>query len=582
MRSRERLLELSASICVTKNMSLPQTEISQWSDLESRYSELQSRQLTTTNLYSFLIEWSDLLKTVGETATYLQLDSDLNTADPAAQERLSHFYRVTQPATTIADAGLRQKVLALQNPDVPSDATLVLKRMQTDESAYSEKNVQLGAEESDIVAEYHRMTGSLMVDYNNERLTVPQIQHYLQSPDRTIRETAWRAWQRAKMGLAPQLDEIFLKLLSLRRKMAENCGLSHYRDLVWLKYHRYDYTAEDCYKLHESIECEVVPFATELLEQHRRMLSVDRLLPWDFYWKSPVDAAGRPPLRPFETVEQLEEIIHRVFTALDPELGEQFEEFRNGFCDLASRPNKMSHAYCTTFPKRGMPFVLQNVVGSENDVQVTLHEFGHAFHGYASMRSQPLIWNHFSATEFVEVPSQAMEVLAIPYLYKEKGGFYSDLEVKRVREKQVAGVIHLLTWIGFMDSFQHWLYAEAPEKVTIADMDKKATELVSRFMPQTDWSGFPEELRKTWHYNHIFGSPFYYIEYGLSWLGALQLWQQSLVDPVSTMRRYRSALTFGDSKSVPELFRAAGATFAFDRTTVRKTVGFLREQLQLD
>jgi oligoendopeptidase F len=141
-------------------------------------------------------------------------------------------------------------------------------------------------------------------------------------------------------------------------------------------------------------------------------------------------------------------------------------------------------------------------------------------------------------------------------------------------------VVHLLTWIGFMDSFQHWLYSEAPEDVTIADMDKKAAELIARFMPQTDWSNFPNEVGKLWHYNHIFSAPFYYIEYGLSWLGALQLWQQSLVEPAETMRRYRSALTLGDSRSVPELFRAAGATFAFDRQTVRKTVAFLREQLQ--
>jgi oligoendopeptidase F len=111
-------------------------------------------------------------------------------------------------------------------------------------------------------------------------------------------------------------------------------------------------------------------------------------------------------------------------------------------------------------------------------------------------------------------------------------------------------------------------------------MDRKATELIARFMPQTDWRDFPNELKKLWHYNHIFGVPFYYIEYGLSWLGALQLWERSLVEPADTVRRYRSALALGDSRSVPELFQAAGATFAFDRQTVRNTVTFLSEQLR--
>jgi len=561
-------------------MALPETQISQWCDLQTRYVELQARGLTSANVYPFLVDWSELLKTVAETGTFLQLASDLNTTDQAAQERLSHFYRVTQPAATIADAGLRRKVLAVQKPDIPNEAVLVLRRMQTDEAAYREENVQIDAEESDTVAQYNRMTGSQMVDHNGERVTIPQVQRHLQDPDRDVRESAWRAWQKAKLQLAPQLDELFLKLLSLRRTLARNCALNNYRDFVWLKFHRYDYSPEDCYKLHRSIELEVVPFATQLLERHRRGLGVDRLLPWDFYWKLPVDPQGRSPLHPFDTVTELEAGAQRVFSALDSELGKQFEEFRNGFCDLGSRPNKMSHAYCAAFPKRAMPFVLENVVGSEQDVQVTLHEFGHAFHGYASMRSQPLVWNHFSATEFVEVPSQAMEVLAMPYLAKEKGGFYSNAELKRVRETQVSAVIHLLTWIGFMDSFQHWLYAEAPEEVTIADMDKKAAELVAKFMPQTDWTDFPEEAGKLWHYNHIFSTPFYYIEYGLSWLGALQLWQQSLVEPGETMRRYRSALALGDSQSVPELFRAAGATFGFDRQTVRRTIAFLSGQLQ--
>jgi oligoendopeptidase F len=556
---------------------IPETQILVWSDLESRYSELQGRRVNSGTVYDFLLEWSELSKAVAETGTFLQLASDLDTADQAAQEQLSHFHRVTQPAVTIAEAALRRKVLAVSSPSVPEDASIVLRRMHTDERAYREENVQPEAEEADLVTEYSQLTGSQMVEYDGQKLTIPEIQRNLQEPARGVREDSWRAWQKSKIELAPQLDELFLKLLSVRRAMARNAGLASYRDLIWLKYHRYDYSPEDCYEFHQSIAVEVVPLATELLEQHRKELAVETLLPWDFYWKMPVDPNGRPPLRPFETVAELEEGAQSVFTGLDQELGRQFGEFRNGFCDLGSRANKMSHAYCTTFPKRGMPFVLENVVGSEHDVQVTLHEFGHAFHGYASMQSQPLIWNHFSATEFVEVPSQSMEVLALPYLHKEKGGFFSSEELHRVRRTQISGVVHLLTWIAFMDSFQHWIYREAPPNVTIDEMDKKAAELVERFMPQTNWSAFRKELGKSWHYHHIFTAPFYYIEYGLSWLGALQLWQQSLHDPAQALRQYRSALTLGNSRSVPELFIAAGAKFAFDQKTIRGMMGFLRE-----
>src|ERR1700726_879589 len=530
-------------------MPIPSTQVLVWSDLEPHYAELRARPVDNGSLYAFLLDWSELSKTFGETGTYLQLATDLDTADQFAQEQLAHFHQVTQPAVMVAEAALRRKVLAIPNPDLPPEATMVLRRMQTDQLAYREENVSIEAEEADLITEYSRLTGSQLVDYEDQKLTVPEIQRNLQEPNRNIRENSWRAWQKAKLQLAPELDALFLRLLRARRKLAQNAGSDSFRELIWLKYHRYDYTPEDCYELHRSIELEVVPFATELNEQLRKDLAVDRLLPWDSYWRMPVDPHGRPPLRPFETVDELEDGAERIFTALDPELGKQFGQFRNGFCDLGSRSNKMSHAYCTTFPKRAMPFVLENVVGSEHDVQVTLHEFGHAFHGYASMKSQRLIWNPFSATEFVEVPSQSMEVLALPYLKKEKGGFYSSAELSRVCRTQVSLVVHLLPWIAFMDSFQHWLYGDAPQNVSIEEMDSKAAELIGRFMPQINWGAFPKELGKSWHYHHIFTAPFYYKEYGLSWMGALQLWQKSLVEPEQTLRQYQSALTLGCSRS---------------------------------
>jgi oligoendopeptidase F len=560
-------------------MTIPETPIKEWDELEPRYQELTSRALDDKSAYQFLLDWSDLAKEIEETYTFLNLRSDLNTADEAASAQLSHFNQVTNSKVTVADASLRKRFLILSAPELPDNASLIRRRMQTDEQAYCEANVPLDADHADLVNEFSRLTGNNLAEYEGEKLTLPQIQEKLHDPDRSVREGVWHAWQRAKLSIAPAQDELFTKMLAVRKRMATNLGVGNFRDLIWLKCHRYDYSPKDCADLHASIAEEVVPFATDLLEEHRKKLGISSLKPWDFYWKAPVDPQGREPMHPFSDVEQLESIAESIFSTIDPQLGQEFGEFRQGYMDLGSRPNKMPHAYCASFPKRRMPFVLQNVVGSEDDVRVTLHEFGHAFHGYASMRAQPLIWNHFSATEFVEVPSQAMEVLALPYLHKDRGGFYSTEELKRVYRRQLAGIVHILTWIGFMDSIQHWIYAEAPAELTIDQIDRKAAELIARFMPQTDWIGFEPELAKVWHYHHIFSSPFYYIEYGLSWLGALQVFQNSLHNPVDALAKYRAALDLGNSRSVPELFAAAGARFAFDRSTIRRLMQFLREQL---
>ena len=561
-------------------MTIPFTEVLTWSDLESKYAALSRCNLDPDNLYQFLLDWSDLEKEVEELQTSLILSVDLNTADEQANDKLVHFNQVTRPKICVANAELRNKVLAVTEPNIPAEAVLVLKRMRSDAMAYRPQNVPLEAEQAHLVTRYSRLTGSQLVNYEGQKLTIPAIEEKLRDANRGIRERVWRAWQRAKLQLSPQLDELFLKLFTVRTTMSRNAGFKNYRELIWLNYHRYDYTAEQCYELHQSIEKEVVPLASELLELQRKGLGVEVLRPWDFYWRSPVDPYNRKPLRPFRSVTDLENGIQRVFTEIDAELGEQFARFCDGFVDLGSRPNKMSHAYCVSFPKRGMPFVLENVVGSENDVRVTLHEFGHAFHGFASMQSQPLVWNHFAATEFVEVPSQVMEVLALPFLHRKHGGFYDDGELARAYWTQISQIVHLLSWIGFMDAIQHWLYAELSAAPSIASIDAKARELIARFMPQTDWSGFEPELGKSWHYHHIFTSPFYYIEYGLSWLGALQVWQLSLQDPKAALAKYKAALRLGNSRSVPELFEEVGARFAFDAGTIRQLVQFVRRQLR--
>ncbi|MBB6098314.1 oligoendopeptidase F [Deinobacterium chartae] len=562
------------------NDRVPATRILTWADLEGRYAELEAQALSAASVSGWLHAWSELEKEVAESATALSLAADLDTADEAAQQALERFIAEVSPKVAVASQRLKDKLLALEGHSPAEEERMMLRRFRTDAALFREENVPLEAEHQRLMNEYGRITGGQVVRLGDEELTVPQVEQRLLDPSREVREAAWRALFASKLEVAPQLDELILKLLPLRRKLAENAGLGSYRDYIWQVYHRYDYTPQDCAAFHAAVEAEFVPLASEMLEAHRAGLGVESLRPWDFSWRAPLDPQNRPPLKPFETVEELEEVSQRVFARLDPELGRQFGEFRQGYLDLGSRPGKMSHAYCAAFPKRAMPYVLMNVVGSEGDVRVLLHETGHAFHGYASMRSQPLVWNQWSATEFVEVPSQAMELLALPYLGREQGGFYSEEELRRVRQTQIAQVVHILPWIMLMDAFQHWLYAEAPENVTIAELDAKWAELARRFMPQTDWSGLERELGKGWQYYHIFRAPFYYIEYGLSWLGALQVWKNSLTDREEALRRYRAALELGDSRSVPELFEAAGARFAFDRATVGALADLLREQLQ--
>ena len=167
---------------------------------------------------------------------------------------------------------------------------------------------------------------------------------------------------------------------------------------------------------------------------------------------------------------------------MDPALGADFEKFRRGYLDLDSRKGKAPGGYCSFFPKTGLPYIFMNAVGTESDVRTLLHEGGHAFHGLASSATQPLLWNRGAPMEFNEVASMAMELLALPYLEKDQGGFYTPEEADRARQEQFERIVLFLPYMAVVDGFQHWVYAEAPEDVTAADMDAQWDALWTRFM----------------------------------------------------------------------------------------------------
>ena len=249
---------------------------------------------------------------------------------------------------------------------------------------------------------------------------------------------------------------------------------------------------------------------------------------------------------------------------------------RAGLLDLDSRPNKMSHAYCQSLQQSDQPFVVMNVVGTAHDLNVLLHEVGHAFHFFASARAQPLIWNRWSPIEFVEVPSMAMEFLALDHL--EVAYLPADLE--RVRREQLENSILFLPWAAQMDAFQHWLYTETGAQVSAAELDAKWLELDRAFHPWLDWTGLEESERASgWQYYHIFRAPFYYLEYAMCSLGALGIWRSALQDAPAALERYKSALSLGNTVSVPELYRAAGVEFRFDRSYLAELMAFVTAQL---
>jgi oligoendopeptidase F len=219
-----------------------------------------------------------------------------------------------------------------------------------------------------------------------------------------------------------------------------------------------------------------------------------------------------------------------------------------------------------------------NAVGLVDDVNTLMHEAGHAFHAFAS-HQQPLIWQRHPGSEAAELASMSMELLAAPHLSRPTGYFASE-EARSAWLEHLEDLLISLAHIASVDAFQNWIYT-SDEGSDAAARDRAWLRIRARFEQGVDWRGLERERVARWYRQlHIFLYPFYYIEYGIAQLGALQVWRNSLRDHVGAVTRYRSALALGATRPLPEIYRAAGAELSFDPRLMGELVALVEDRME--
>jgi oligoendopeptidase F len=532
--------------------------------LEQIFSELETRDVTTRDdLERFILDWEELGAVLYESYAAAYIDMTVDTTNPQYEERYLKIVDEMMPIKEQRDFDLKKKLLASPAVnDLGHEYAMLLRNVKSEVGIFREENVPLVVEMRKLEQEYNKIAGAEQAEFRGETYTLPQLMPFLQEPDRDAREGAWRARWGAKLADAGTLDDLYTRLYDIRQTMARNAGFANYRDYMFEEMKRFDYTPDDCIRFHEAIEKHIVPVVSQDWEERRQQLGVDTLRPWDL----DVDPEGAARLKPFEDVSRLQEGCHRITEQIDPELGDYFREMiDSGLLDLENRPGKAPGGYMTMLSDIQVPFIFMNAVGSKNDIEVLLHEGGHSFHYYLS-RKHPLASLHFPTSEFSEVGSMSMELLARPYLSE----FFSEEDLTRLLKDQLREKIRFFPFMAMIDAFQHWVYT-AEDHGTDA---RKArwTELEARFRPGLDWSGLEQFREAGWQYPHVMDTPFYYVEYGIAQLAALRVWLNSLHDERGAVDAYKRALALGGTRPLPELFTTAGAEFALNDRTVREIV----------
>jgi oligoendopeptidase F len=451
-----------------------------------------------------------------------------------------------------------------------------MRAIRAESDLFRENNLTLLSEELKLANEYDKIIGAQTVEWKGKEVTLPQLQPVYQETDRENREQAWRLASERQLEDRDKINDLWIRFMGLRRELAENAEKKNYRDYRWQQLLRFDYTPEDCQKFHQAIESVVVPATERIYEKRRIRLGVDTLRPWDLQ----VDPWGRDPLKPFEKVSDLIEKTEHIFEQVDPQLGEYFKYMQdNGLLDLDNRKGKAPGGYCIDFPAEKVPFIFMNAVGVHDDVQTLIHEAGHAFHVFETA-DLPYYHQRQVGTEIAEVASMSMELLASPYLPSHAGGFYNEKDASRARTENLSMMILFWPYMAVVDAFQHWVYENHDEASIPENCDKKWTELWGRFMKSVDWTGLEDALHTGWHRKlHIHQVPFYYIDYGLAQLGAIQVWKNALQNQPEAIESYRRALSLGATQPLPELYKAAGAKLSFDEGTLKEAVDLIEKKI---
>ena len=547
--------------------------LTSWEEIEPWYGQLLERPIASTaDLEAWLADLGELNGAVSQEGVKRYVAMTCQTDDADREAAHLAWVREVEPRLKPVQNELRARYL-----DSPHRAALSKDRYHVYDRAqanrrdlFREANIARETELAELEQQYQKVIGAMTVSFRGQEYTPAQMAPFLEETDRALREAAWRLVAERRLADRDRLDDLFDRMIALRGEVAREAGFSSYTAYAYRSRERFDYDERDAYQFHDAIERVVVPLAREIEESRRLALGVDRLRPWDLS----VDPKGRPPLRITNDPAKLAEGTETIFSEVDPELGAQFGFMREqGLLDLANRRGKAPGGYQTTFEDDRLPFIFMNAVGMDGDLRTLLHEGGHAFHSLAS-RGEPLAAYREAPIEFCEVASMSMELLAA----SDKGVFYSADDAGRSYRQLLEGIVTILPWIATVDAFQHWIYAHEGHS---RDERRAAwVGLLDRFGGLADWSGFERVRESSWHRQlHIFLYPFYYIEYGIAQLGALQVWTRALRDRAAAVAGYKRGLALGGSRPLPELFEATGIRFDFTEGTIRPLMDAIGAEL---
>lgn len=555
---------------------IPEAPEKDW--FQARFSELGSKVDATADdapaekWVELAEHWNEIKAVLNGESSRRSWAESLDARDEAASAAATRYRSETDPVAMKANALLRKRLLGAKPRSALEKkfGKTLVNLWDCDEIGADPRNVDLDVEANNLFgAEYSKIRGTAEIELDGEKKTLTQLANMGESPDAALRERAFRALEGFYAGKKGDFDRIYSRLVELRTKAARNLGLPSFVPLGYKRMSRTDYGPDHVARFRDQIEKHVVP----LLEKLRlRQGGGKPIRPWD---RGFFPEYSLPP--GIVPVAGQVAAARKVYERLHPKLAKHFDHMvGRKLADIENRPGKRPGAFCTSMPDRDEVRIFCNSTGAASDVGTLLHECGHSFQGWES-QPIPLCELQQPTYEACEIHSMGMEFLSFPHL----DPFFPEADdAQKFRRQRLAKTVVLLPYVATVDAFQHEVY----ERPGMTPDERAATwaRLWKRFMKGEDWSGHEATAARLWHRQlHVFGMPFYYIDYALAETCALQLWRLARTDTADAMKRYMRLCEIGGTRSFLGVLEEGGLESPFEEGTLPPLVKLVQEELGL-
>ncbi len=550
--------------------------IEDWNQVRASLEELEAENINSMEqLEHFIAHYNELLDEIHNKDTQNYVKLSLDTGNKELNRKQSEYFEMIITNSKPYSFNIEKKIYESNYLSKLSERyDNYRKIIERNIKCYSDTNLALFEEEQSLCLKYRKAISNIALCYEDEEKTISQMQKILKEASSDKRERIWKQIMSSWIDNKELLDNTFSQILSIRNQISKNSGYTDYTEYMSKIRNRFEYGVDDLKLLHNSVEEIVVPALRKINGIRKTKLSVKSLFPWDA--DNNIDSNL---LIPFRTIDDLISKTYKVLEKINPRFAVAFKKMVDtGNIDLGVRKGKTPGGFCFPIDRSGMCFICMNVTGSSVEANILVHEAGHGIHSLAHSDEIVREYRMFDGPgELAEFPPKTMELLAMDY-YDE---YYDSIEnIKQARKERLIDILVSLRRYIVIDSLEQWLYSN-PEH-TVQERSKFVSSLEDRFNIGIDWTGLDEEKSVWWYKEQLMIiQPLYVISYAIAQLGALDVYRNYRQNREKTIASFEASLKLGFSRSIGEIYEAAGGKLDFSKEYIRKLVDFILEEIEI-